>query len=47
MSKESTQYSQKGDGIKDFATRTKYSQEGGGPLVAQVSLMRSYTKFLR
>ena len=26
-----TQYAQKGDGIKDFATRTKYSQEGGGP----------------
>ena len=45
-----TQYAQKGDGIKDFATRTKYSQEGGGPLVAplvaQVSLMDRIKNFL-
>ena len=41
-----SQYAQKGDGIKDFATRTKYSQEGGGPLVAQVSLMDRIKNFL-
>ena len=37
-----TQYAQKGDGIKDFATRTKYSQEGGGPLVAHGSHSPSF-----
>ena len=42
-----SQYAQKGDGIKDFATRTKYSQEGGGPLVAQGRLLDRKKKFLR
>ena len=41
-----TKYAQKGDGIKDFATRTKYSQEGGGPIVAEVSLMDRIKNFL-
>jgi len=41
-----TKYAQKGDGIPDFATRTNYSQQGGGPLVAQVSLTDRIKNFL-
>ena len=41
-----TKYAQKGDGIPDFATRTNYSQQEGGPLVAQVSLMDRIKNFL-
>jgi len=41
-----TQYAQKGDGVPDFATRAKYSQQEGGPLVAQVSLGDRIKNFL-
>jgi len=41
-----TKYAQKGDGIPDFATRSNYSQQEGGPLVAQVSLGDRIKNFL-
>ena len=41
-----TQYAQKGDGVPDFATRSKYSQQEGGPLVAQISLGDRIKNFL-
>jgi len=44
--KGDTQYAQKGDGIPDFATRSKYSQQEGGPLVAQISLGDRIKNFL-
>ena len=41
-----TQYAQKGAGVPDFSTRAKYSQQEGGPLVAQISLGDRVKNFL-
>ena len=39
-------YAQQGDGIPDYATKTQYQQEKGGPLVAQTSLKTRLGNFL-
>ena len=39
-------YAQQGDSIPDYATKTQYQQEEGGPLVAQTSLKTRLGNFL-